>query len=42
LLTGEETAWLDAYHARVRDTLAALVDAQTRAWLSGACAPLKS
>jgi Xaa-Pro aminopeptidase len=42
LLTGEEIAWLDAYHARVRDTLAALVDAQTRAWLSGACAPLKS
>ena len=42
LLTGEETAWLDAYHARVRDTLAPLVDAQTRAWLSGACAPLKS
>jgi Xaa-Pro aminopeptidase len=42
LLTGDETAWLDAYHARVRDTLAPLVDAQTRAWLSGACAPLKS
>src|SRR5712692_2897652 len=32
LLTGEETAWLDAYHARVRDTLAPLVEAQTRAW----------
>jgi hypothetical protein len=26
----------------VRDTLAALVDVQTRAWLSGACAPVKS
>jgi len=40
LLTPEEAAWLDAYHARVRDTLAPIVDAQTRDWLIGACAPL--
>jgi Xaa-Pro aminopeptidase len=33
LLTEEEAAWLDAYHARVRKTLAPLVDAKTRKWL---------
>jgi len=40
LLTGEEVAWFDAYHARVRDTLAPLVDAQTREWLIAATTPL--
>ena len=40
LVTAEEIAWLDAYHARVRDTLAPLVDEPTRAWLFSACAPL--
>jgi Xaa-Pro aminopeptidase len=40
LLTHEDAAWLDFYHERVRDTLAPLVDAQTREWLIGACAPL--
>jgi len=40
LLTGEELAWLDAYHARVRDTLAPLLDAPTRGWLIAATAPL--
>ena len=40
LLTQEEAAWLDAYHVRVGDALAPLVDAQTRDWLTGACAPL--
>jgi Xaa-Pro aminopeptidase len=40
LMTAEEIAWLDGYHARVRDTLAPLVDEPTRAWLRGACAPL--
>jgi Xaa-Pro aminopeptidase len=39
LLTDDEAAWLDTYHARVRDTLAPIVDAQTRDWLIGACAP---
>jgi len=40
LLTSDETAWLDSYHARVRDELAPLVDASTRAWLLAATAPL--
>jgi Xaa-Pro aminopeptidase len=33
LLTAEEIAWIDAYHARVREALAPLVDAETRGWL---------
>jgi Xaa-Pro aminopeptidase len=41
LLTTEETAWLEAYHARVREALAPLVDAPTRDWLAQATAPLK-
>ena len=40
LLTADETAWLNAYHARVRDALAPLLDAPTRAWLITATAPL--
>jgi Xaa-Pro aminopeptidase len=40
LLTGKETAWLDAYHARVRQTLTPLVDAETAAWLRGATRPI--
>ncbi|MBX9777794.1 MAG: aminopeptidase P family protein [Xanthobacteraceae bacterium] len=40
LLTVGETAWLNAYHARVRATLAPLVDAQTRSWLDAATKPL--
>jgi Xaa-Pro aminopeptidase len=40
MLSGEETAWLDAYHARVRTLLAPQVDDATRAWLEAACAPL--
>jgi Xaa-Pro aminopeptidase len=40
LLTPEETAWLDRYHARVAETLAPLLDAETRAWLAGATRPL--
>jgi Xaa-Pro aminopeptidase len=42
LMTAEEIAWLDAYHGRVRDTLAPLLDEPTRAWLRGACAALRS
>ena len=42
LMTAEEIAWLDAYHVRVRDTLAPLLDEPTRAWLPGACAALRS
>ena len=42
LLDAEETAWLDAYHARVRKALSPLLDNKTRAWLKAATAPLKS
>lgn len=41
LLAAEERAWVDAYHARVRDELAPLLDDPAdRAWLEAACAPL--
>jgi Xaa-Pro aminopeptidase len=40
LLSADELAWLNAYHARVRDVLAASLDAATRAWLISATAPL--
>jgi Xaa-Pro aminopeptidase len=39
-MMAEEVAWLDAYHTRVRDTLAPLVDAPTREWLIAATTPL--
>jgi Xaa-Pro aminopeptidase len=40
LMTPEELGWLDAYHARVTEVLSPLVDAETRAWLAAATAPL--
>ena len=40
MLTAEEIAWLNAYHARVLETIASLVDVHARAWLLGATAPL--
>ncbi|RXF72038.1 aminopeptidase P family protein [Hansschlegelia zhihuaiae] len=40
MLTAEERAWLDAYHARVAGEVSPLVDNETRAWLEAACAPL--
>jgi Xaa-Pro aminopeptidase len=40
LLTATEIAWLDAYHARVRNTLDPLVDAETKNWLDTATRPL--
>ena len=36
LLTGTEKAWLNAYHRRVRETIAPQVDDATRAWLDEA------
>jgi Xaa-Pro aminopeptidase len=36
LLTAEELAWLNAYHARVREALMPLVEADTRPWLEQA------
>jgi len=41
LLTPEERAWVDSYHARVLEELAPLLaDPADRAWLERACAPL--
>ena len=40
LLDPEETAWLDAYHRRVRETLAPALDAASAAWLRAATRPL--
>ena len=41
LLDATEIAWLDAYHATVRERLAPLLDdAADRAWLDRRCAPL--
>jgi Xaa-Pro aminopeptidase len=39
LLTSDERAWVDAYHARVRRELGPLV-ADAAHWLEAACAPL--
>jgi Xaa-Pro aminopeptidase len=36
LMTADEIAWLDAYHARVRESLSPGVDADTRTWLEDA------
>ena len=40
LLTADETGWVDAYHARVREAIGPLVDPDTAAWLGGATRPL--
>jgi len=40
LLTAEEHAQMDAYHARVLAVVGPLVEPDVRAWLEGACAPL--
>ena len=40
MLSGKERLWIDQYHARVRDALHQLVDAETRAWLEAATRPL--
>ena len=42
MLTADERAWLDAYHARVAETLAPLLadDKATLAWLRAATAPV--
>jgi Xaa-Pro aminopeptidase len=40
LMTAEELAWLDAYHARVRARLAPELAGADRAWLEAATAPL--
>jgi Xaa-Pro aminopeptidase len=40
LLGPAEVAWLDSYHARVREALTPLVDAATAGWLAAATRPL--
>jgi Xaa-Pro aminopeptidase len=40
LMTPDETAWLDRYHARVRTELSPQLDDATCAWLARATAPL--
>ncbi|WP_315736797.1 aminopeptidase P family protein [Bradyrhizobium sp. SZCCHNR1093] len=40
MLTAEERAWLDAYHARVRETVRAALDENDQRWLDQATAPL--
>ena len=39
LLTPEEIAWIDAYHARVRAEVGPRLDGETRAWLEAATRP---
>ncbi len=41
LMTADEIAWLDAYHARVARTLTPLVSADTLPWLEAATRPLR-
>ena len=40
LLTGEERAWLNAYHALVEHKLHPLLDPDEQAWLHEACKPI--
>jgi Xaa-Pro aminopeptidase len=40
LLDGEEIAWLDAYHARVREMLTLFIDAETAHWFGEATVPI--
>jgi Xaa-Pro aminopeptidase len=40
LLTQEERAWVDDYHADVRRIVGAQLDGDAKAWLEAACAPL--
>ncbi|GAB6844647.1 Xaa-Pro aminopeptidase [Methylorubrum rhodinum] len=40
LLGERDAAWVDAYHARVRESLAPDLDVQTRDWLEAATRPL--
>ncbi|HEY0014328.1 MAG TPA: aminopeptidase P family protein [Allosphingosinicella sp.] len=40
MLTREEQAWLDQYHAQVLEVVGPLVDGEAREWLTEACRPL--
>ena len=41
LLTGDEIAWLDRYHARVREALTPACDSATSTWLADATRSLE-
>jgi Xaa-Pro aminopeptidase len=41
MLSEKERHWLDGYHARVRESIGPLVDAETRDWLKAATRPLR-
>jgi Xaa-Pro aminopeptidase len=36
IMTADEIAWLDAYHAKVRELIGPGLDGDTRAWLDQA------
>jgi len=40
LMTRDERAWLDGYHAEVLTRIGPLVEGEARVWLQAACAPL--
>ncbi|WP_022683349.1 aminopeptidase P family protein [Sphingobium bisphenolivorans] len=40
LLTRDERAWIDAYHARVAEVVGPQLEGEALAWLKAACAPL--
>jgi Xaa-Pro aminopeptidase len=40
LLSGEEIAWWNVYHAQVLEVIGPLVDGDARAWLEDQCRPL--
>jgi Xaa-Pro aminopeptidase len=40
IMTGDEIAWLDAYHAKVREMLVGSLDPVTQGWLEKATRPL--
>lgn len=41
LMTKEEVTWLNAYHAKVYETLSPFLDAEEAAWLKDACSALE-
>ncbi|MFO0991737.1 MAG: aminopeptidase P family protein [Hyphomicrobiales bacterium] len=42
IMSADEIAWLDAYHARVRREIGPALEGRDLAWLEAACKPLRS
>ena len=40
MLSADERAWVDAYHARVLEVVGPQLDGDAHIWLKDACAPL--